>query len=74
MNVPATDTIPVTLLHTGDWFYPIIQATGERHIEEGMRYVVKAPRIDRNTGAVYVVTDQGRVDYQNGATVARERR
>ena len=41
-------------------------------IDDGMRYVVKAPRIDRNTGAIYVVTDQGRVDYQNGATVARE--
>lgn len=74
MNVPATDIIPVTLLHTGDWFYPVIQDTGERHIEDGMRYVVKAPRIDRNTGAVYIVTDKGRVDYQNGATVARERR
>lgn len=71
--VPATQNIPVTLLQDGDWYYPVTQATGERMIDDGMRYVVKAPRIDRNTGAIYVVTDQGRVDYQNGATVARER-
>lgn len=70
--VPETQIIPVTLLHDGDWFYPVIQSTGMAHIEDGMRYVVKAPRIDRNTGAVYIVTDKGRVDYQNGATVARE--
>ena len=74
MAVPATDIIPVTLLHTGDWFYPVIQATNEVHIEEGMHTVVKAPRIDRNTGAIYVVTEKGRIDYQNGATVARERK
>ena len=72
MSVPTTQIIPVTLLQDGDWYYPVIQSTGERHIEEGMRYVVKAPRINHSTGAIYVVTDQGRVDYQNGATVARE--
>lgn len=72
MSVPTTHPIPVTLLDVGDYYYPVIQATGARYIEEGMRYVVKRPRIDRNTGAIVVVTDSGRVDYQNGATVARE--
>jgi hypothetical protein len=74
MSVPNTQNIPVTLLQEGDWYYPVTQATGERYIEDGMRYVVKAPRIDRNTGGIYVVTDKGRVTYQNGATVAREAR
>ena len=73
-HIPATQNIPVTLLQEGDWYYPVTQATGERHIEEGMRYVVKAPRINRSTGSIYVVTDSGRVDYENGAVVARERR
>lgn len=72
--VPATQNIPVTLLQDGDYYYPVLQATGERHIEDGMHYVVKAPRINHSTGSIYVITDKGRIDYQNGAIVARERR
>jgi hypothetical protein len=68
----TTQIIPVTLLKAGDWYYPVIQATNEVAKDEGMRYVVKAPRINRNTGGTYAITDQGRVDWQIGATVARE--
>jgi hypothetical protein len=71
MNI-TTQIIPVTLLHDGDWYFPVVQATGEVVKDEGLRYVVKAPRIDRNTGCIYAVTDKGRIDWQNGATVARE--
>jgi hypothetical protein len=72
MHTIRTQVIPVTLLQDGDWYYPVVQSTGEVMKDEGMHYIVKAPRIDRNTGAIYAVTDKGRIDWQNGATVARE--
>jgi hypothetical protein len=74
VDINNLQIIPVTLLQDGDWYYPVVQDTQTVHTDDYMKYVVKAPRIDRKTGAVYVVTDKGRVDYQNGATVARERK
>jgi hypothetical protein len=71
-HIPATQNVDVTLLQVGDYFYPVIQATGERDIENGMSYVVKNPRIDRNTGCIVVTTTDGPINYQNGAKVARE--
>jgi hypothetical protein len=72
MNI-TTQIIPVTLLQDGDWYYPVVQSTGEVVKDEGMHYVIKAPRIDHNTGAIYATIDKGeRIDWQNGATVARE--
>jgi hypothetical protein len=72
MNI-VTQIIPVTLLNAGDYYYPVVQATGEVMKDEGMHYVVKASRIDKRTGAIYAIIDNGvRVDWQNGATVARE--
>ena len=54
----ATQIIPVTLLQDGDWYFPVVQDTGEVHTDDGMKYVVTAPRVDHNTGAIYVVTDE----------------
>jgi hypothetical protein len=68
----TTQIIPVTLLQDGDWYYPVVQSTGELAKDEGMHYIIKAPRIDHSTGCIYAITDQGRIDWQNGATVARE--
>jgi hypothetical protein len=70
--IPQTQIIDVTLLQTGDFFYPVLQATGERYIEDGMSYVFEAPRIDHNNGSIVVVTEAGPINYQNGAQVARE--
>lgn len=72
MDINNLQIIPVTLLKSGDWYYPVVQKTGTVAIDDYMRCVVKAPQINRNTGGTYVVTDQGRIDYEIGATVARE--
>jgi hypothetical protein len=71
--VPRTQNIDVTLLQVGDSYYPVNLAKQERYIEDGLYYVVKAPRINHNTGAiVVVVAGKGEISYQNGAKVARE--
>lgn len=66
------EIIPVTLLRVSDFYYPVVQDTGEVVIDDGMNYVIKRPQINRQTGGTYVVNIHGRVDYQIGATVARE--
>ena len=53
MGINETQIIPVTL------FTMVIGSTRsyrhrEVNIEDGMSYVVTAPRIDRNTGAIYI--------------------
>jgi hypothetical protein len=71
-HVPQTRIIDVTLLHEGDYYYPVIQETRERYIEDGLKLVVKAPTIDHNTGCIKVKVHSGWINYQNGAKVARE--
>jgi hypothetical protein len=70
--VPQTQVIDVTLLQNGDYYYPVFQDTGERHIEDGLYLVVKAPSIDHKTGGIRVKVHSGWLTYQNGAQVARE--
>jgi hypothetical protein len=72
--VPRTQNIDVTCLRVGNYYYPVVQDTGERYIEDGLYYVVKPPRIDSRTGCIVVgvAGKQGSISYQNGAKVARE--